>query len=195
MVGTIAESSRLLLIQTLLKGGGGSLDGKVDEEEAARQRGIAGMSPLVGLYYFAPVCALLNGFVALLVEMPWFDAADLYRVEVGTLALNSVVAFMLNVAGVFLVSASQTSPIQPTAPTPTHSLTRGTDRPNISTCNESHRDPQVHHTRRRVSRHLGDSGHIHPAHRLRDRAGRDVLLLAPAGRARPAGTRFPGVDR
>lgn len=112
MVGTIAESSRLLLIQTLLKGGGGggSLDGKTDEEEAAPQRGIARMSPLVGLYYFAPVCALLNGFVALLVEIPWFDVADLYRVGVSTLALNSVVAFMLNVAGVFLVSGSQTSP-------------------------------------------------------------------------------------
>lgn len=105
MVGTIAESSRLLLIQTLLKGGsGGSQDGKADEEEAAGRRGIAGMSPLVGLYYFAPACALLNGFVALLVEMPRFDVADLYRVGVSTLAVNSVVAFMLNVAGVFLVS-------------------------------------------------------------------------------------------
>lgn len=112
MFGTVAESSRLLLIQTLLKGGGSgsdSEDGKLDEEEAARRRGIAGMGPLVGLYYFAPVCALLNGFVALLVEMPRFDPADLYRVGVSTLALNSVVAFMLNVAGVFLVSGLQIS--------------------------------------------------------------------------------------
>lgn len=105
MIGTIAESSRLLLIQALLKGGGGeSQDGKVDVEEAVRRRGIAGMSPLVGLYYFAPVCALLNAFVALLVEIPRFHVADLHRVGVSTLALNSVVAFMLNVAGVFLVS-------------------------------------------------------------------------------------------
>lgn len=125
MVGTVAESARLLLIQALLKGGGGGgcgSDDDKDEEEGdqaatrrrqQQQRGssssIAGLSPLVGLYYFAPACALLNGLVALLVEMPWFDAADLYRVGVGTLALNSVVAFMLNVAGVFLVSGKTVS--------------------------------------------------------------------------------------
>lgn len=119
MVGTVAESARLLLIQALLKrgGGGGGSDDKDEEEgETAtrrqQQRGsshIAGLSPLVGLYYFAPACALLNGLVALLVEMPWFDAADLYRVGVGTLALKSVVAFMLNVAGVFLVSGKKVS--------------------------------------------------------------------------------------
>lgn len=108
MIGTIAESSRLLLIQTLLKGGG-SRGGREDEEAGTGQRGIVGMNPLVGLYYFAPVCALLNGFVALLVEMPQFEVADLYRVGVSTIALNSVVAFLLNVAGVFLVSQSQAS--------------------------------------------------------------------------------------
>lgn len=108
MVGTVAESCRLLLIQTLLKGGpqeGGEEVGSNNDEEgqAAGQRGIAGMNPLVGLYYFAPACAILNGLVALVVEMPRFDPEDLYRVGVSILALNSVVAFMLNVAGVFLV--------------------------------------------------------------------------------------------
>lgn len=109
--GTIAESSRLLLIQNLLKGRPreekDNVNGDDNDVEAAGQSGIAGMNPLVGLYYFAPVCALLNGLVALLVEMPGFDPADLQRVGVSTLGLNSVVAFLLNVAGVFLVSGRQ----------------------------------------------------------------------------------------
>lgn len=110
MIGTVAESSRLLLIQTLLKGGprddGDAGKGNGKEETVGQRSSLVGLNPLVGLYYFAPVCALLNGLVAVLVEMPRFEAEDLYRVGVSTLALNSVVAFLLNVAGVFLVSSS-----------------------------------------------------------------------------------------
>lgn len=105
MLGTVAESGRLLLIQSLLRGPQ-SPGKEVDEEEALCRRGIiAGMNPLVGLYYFAPVCAMLNGIVAFVVELRSFHvAADLYRVGFGMLGLNCVVAFMLNVSGVFLVS-------------------------------------------------------------------------------------------
>lgn len=103
MLGTVAESGRLLLIQSLLRGPQ-SPGKEIDEEEAVSRRGIAGMNPLVGLYYFAPVCAILNGIVAFAVELRTFQAADLYRVGFGMLGLNCVVAFMLNVSGVFLVS-------------------------------------------------------------------------------------------
>ena len=89
MAGTVAESTRLLLIQVLLKRG--------DDEGGFR------MDPLVGLYYYAPVCALLNGVVALAVEVPSFNWADLERVGLPVLGLNGLVAFMLNVASVFLV--------------------------------------------------------------------------------------------
>lgn len=97
MGGTLAESVRLLLIQNLL-----SKDGKGEGKGVNVVRGI-GMDPLVGLYYYAPVCAVLNGILALVVEMPSFDTADLRRVGWTTLGLNGLIAFMLNVASVFLV--------------------------------------------------------------------------------------------
>lgn len=106
VVGTIAESGRLLLVQTLLRGPRSSSD--TSDEESLSQKGIAGMSPLVGLYYFAPVCAVLNLFVAAMVEFKDFDFADLHRVGYTMLALNCLLAFTLNVAGVFLVSGLPT---------------------------------------------------------------------------------------
>ncbi|KAK8088721.1 hypothetical protein PG997_003682 [Apiospora hydei] len=86
--GTLAESMRLLLIEVLLKREAG--DG-------------ARMDPLVGLYYYAPVCAVLNGAVSLFTEVPRFNWMDLERVGVPTLGLNCLIAFMLNVASVFLI--------------------------------------------------------------------------------------------
>ncbi|KAK8020564.1 hypothetical protein PG990_005702 [Apiospora arundinis] len=86
--GTLAESMRLLLIEVLLKREAG--DG-------------VRMDPLVGLYYYAPVCAVLNGVVALFTEVPHFNWADLERVGLPTLGLNSLIAFILNVTSVFLI--------------------------------------------------------------------------------------------
>lgn len=102
VVGTIAESGRLLLVQTLLRGP--QTSGEASDEEALSRRGVAGMSPLVGLYYFAPVCAILNIFVALVVESRDFNFADVHRIGYSVLMLNCLLAFLLNVAGVFLVS-------------------------------------------------------------------------------------------
>jgi hypothetical protein len=90
MAGIITESCRLLLIQVLLKGEGESGGIKMD--------------PLVGLYYYAPICAVLNGVVALMFEFPTFKYEDFERVGVLMLLLNCLVAFMLNIASVFLVS-------------------------------------------------------------------------------------------
>lgn len=101
VVGTIAESGRLLLVQTLLRGPRSSND--LSDEESLSQKGIAGMSPLVALYYFAPACALLNLFVAAVVEFKELDLADLHRVGYGMLVLNCLLAFALNVASVFLI--------------------------------------------------------------------------------------------
>jgi hypothetical protein len=88
MGGTVAESLRLLMIQALLAEGEGGFK----------------MDPLVGLYYYAPVCAVLNGIVAMIVEVPKFRWGDLHQVGWAMLLLNGVVAFMLNVSSVFLVS-------------------------------------------------------------------------------------------
>ncbi|KAH8673660.1 triose-phosphate transporter family-domain-containing protein [Xylariales sp. PMI_506] len=87
MGGTVAESIRLLMIQALLSEGEGGLK----------------MNPLVGLYYYAPVCAVLNGAVAFFAEVPTFNWGDLERVGWSVLLLNGVIAFMLNVSSVFLI--------------------------------------------------------------------------------------------
>lgn len=64
------------------------------------------MSPLALLYYYAPVCALLNGLTAFIFEAPEFDWNDLNRVGVGMLALNGGLAFLLNLTSVLLVCIS-----------------------------------------------------------------------------------------
>ena len=62
------------------------------------------MDPLVSLHYYAPVCALINSLVLPFTEglAPFYELA-----RIGPLILisNACVAFLLNVAAVFLVGA------------------------------------------------------------------------------------------
>ncbi|KAL0960072.1 hypothetical protein HGRIS_011719 [Hohenbuehelia grisea] len=78
------EASRLVMIQVLLHG--------------------MKMDPLVSLHYYAPVCALIN-----LCFLPFTEGLepfyDLARIGPLILLSNAFVAFLLNVAAVFLVSA------------------------------------------------------------------------------------------
>ncbi|KAG2168020.1 hypothetical protein VTO58DRAFT_104053 [Aureobasidium pullulans] len=83
--GIIFEAIRLTMVQRLLS----SAEFKMD--------------PLVSLYYFAPACTIMNGVVALLVEVPSMSWADFDRVGYFTLLLNAMVAFGLNVSVVFLI--------------------------------------------------------------------------------------------
>lgn len=76
---------------------------KKEAQDEADAGAVAAMSPLVLLYYYAPVCAVLNCLTALVTEVPHFKAEDLSRVGIGMLALNGSVAFLLNVSSVFLV--------------------------------------------------------------------------------------------
>jgi drug/metabolite transporter (DMT)-like permease len=85
--GTVFEAVRLIMIQVLLSGDSGAQK----------------MDPLVSLYYYAPVCAVMNVLVAIPTELPRFDPADLSRAGYIFLLLNACVAFMLNVSSVFLV--------------------------------------------------------------------------------------------
>ncbi len=62
------------------------------------------MDPLVSLYYFAPVCAIMNSVASIIFELPSLTMQDIYNVGVFVLILNAFVAFMLNVSVVFLVS-------------------------------------------------------------------------------------------
>ncbi|KAH7008375.1 triose-phosphate transporter family-domain-containing protein [Ilyonectria destructans] len=83
--GTIFEAVRLVMIQVMLSGEGIRMD------------------PLVGLYYFAPVCAVMNIFVVAVTEAPTFQWDDLAKTGYGMLFLNASVAFLLNIVSVFLI--------------------------------------------------------------------------------------------
>ena len=79
------EATRLVLVQRLLS----SAEYKMD--------------PLVSLYYFAPVCAVMNGLTALVLEIPGMTMNNIYSVGIPMLITNAMVAFLLNVSVVFLV--------------------------------------------------------------------------------------------
>lgn len=62
------------------------------------------MDPMVSLYYFAPACAVINGALTLVVEVPKMSMDNIYNLGAGVLLSNALVAFGLNVAVVLLVS-------------------------------------------------------------------------------------------
>lgn len=84
--GVIFEALRLTMVQRLLS----SADYKMD--------------PLVSVYYFAPICAVMNLAVALIWEIPKVTMDQVYNVGLFTFFLNGLCAFLLNVSVVFLVS-------------------------------------------------------------------------------------------
>ncbi|KIW23384.1 hypothetical protein, variant [Cladophialophora immunda] len=83
--GITFEATRLVLVQRLLS----SAEFKMD--------------PLVSLYYFAPVCAVMNGVTALVLEIPNMSMQNVYDVGIFMLVANAMVAFLLNVSVVFLI--------------------------------------------------------------------------------------------
>lgn len=85
--GICFEAVRLVLVQSLLS----SAEYKMD--------------PLVSLYYFAPVCAVMNFCFALIFEIPKMSIAEVYSVGLWILFLNALIAFALNISVVFLVRA------------------------------------------------------------------------------------------
>ena len=85
--GIIFEATRLVMVDRLLN--------------AAEYK----MDPLVSLYYFAPICAAMNFCVALVFELPRIHIAEVYAVGLWTFFANATLAFLLNIAVVFLVRA------------------------------------------------------------------------------------------
>ena len=85
MGGLFFEAYRLALVQRLL-----STEG-------------SGMDPLVSLYYYSPVCALMIFVLALLAELPSLTIRDIHQVGLWTLTANAAIAFLLNVSSVLLV--------------------------------------------------------------------------------------------
>ncbi|GAB7351951.1 hypothetical protein MBLNU459_g2483t1 [Dothideomycetes sp. NU459] len=84
MGGIFFEAVRLVMIQRLL-----SADFKMDA--------------LVSLYYFAPICAILNGCLTLIFEAPRMTMDDFARVGYSILLLNAMAAFVLNFSSLMLI--------------------------------------------------------------------------------------------
>lgn len=83
--GIVFEAIRICLVQRLLNGSEFKMD------------------PLVSLYYFAPVCAVMNLTVALFWEVPKVTMTEVYAVGLWTFFANACCAFLLNVSVVFLI--------------------------------------------------------------------------------------------
>ncbi|KAI0876040.1 triose-phosphate transporter family-domain-containing protein [Hypoxylon argillaceum] len=83
--GLLFESIRVVLVQELLQGNGVNMD------------------PLVGLYYYAPISAATNLFIAWATEWPSFHGSAVAQVGVTMLALNAFIAFFLNVASMMVI--------------------------------------------------------------------------------------------
>ncbi|KAJ6004899.1 sugar phosphate/phosphate translocator [Penicillium herquei] len=83
--GIVFEATRLVMVQRLLS----SAEFKMD--------------PMVSLYYFAPICAIMNGSVALFLEVPRVTMEQIYGVGIWILIANAMIAFLLNVSVVFLI--------------------------------------------------------------------------------------------
>jgi hypothetical protein len=89
VIGIGFEATRLVMVQRLLS--------------AAEYK----MDPLVSLYYFAPVCALMNFCIFLGTEAWKITVPDIVEgAGLFTLLANACVAFGLNVSVVFLVRSS-----------------------------------------------------------------------------------------
>ena len=83
--GIFFEAFRLILVQRLLW--------------SAEYR----MDPLVSLYYFAPVCALMNFLIFLVFEASKLGMSEILKLGLLTLLANAALAFVLNISVVFLV--------------------------------------------------------------------------------------------
>lgn len=119
--GLVFEAIRICLVEKLLNG---------DEFK---------MDPLVSLYYFAPVCAVMNVLIALVMEVPSCTMAEIYNVGLTTFFLNASVAFLLNCSVVFLVNLQCPHPFIPT------SNTTSLDRQNFRPRPHPLRCPQRYH--------------------------------------------------
>ncbi|TID21997.1 Chitin synthase A [Venturia nashicola] len=85
VLGIVCEATRLAMVERLLS----SAEFKMD--------------PLVSLYYFAPACAIMNGLMFMILELPKISTEKILDLGVITLLLNASVAFCLNIAVVFLI--------------------------------------------------------------------------------------------
>ncbi|KAF2430906.1 glucose-6-phosphate/phosphate and phosphoenolpyruvate/phosphate antiporter [Tothia fuscella] len=61
------------------------------------------MDAMVSLYYYAPICTVMNLVASLLFEVPDISMQDIHNVGIANLFANALVAFLLNVSLVLLI--------------------------------------------------------------------------------------------
>ncbi|KEZ43068.1 Uncharacterized protein SAPIO_CDS5149 [Scedosporium apiospermum] len=61
------------------------------------------MDPLLSIYYYSPICAVLNFIVALIWDIPKVTAAEFANVGFFNFAISGMFAFFLNLAAVSLI--------------------------------------------------------------------------------------------
>ena len=143
------EATRLVMVQRLLS----SAEYKMD--------------PLVSLYYFAPVCGLMNSVVALILEVPSMTMANIYSVGIFMLVANAMVAFLLNVSVVFLVRELVKAK---------DIVLTFIDWQDLFSRSDIVRHPQRHPPRGLLHDDLGYTGQRYTILRLQHRARRSSLL-------------------
>lgn len=136
--GILFEAIRLVMVQQLLSGAEFKMD------------------PLVSLYYFAPICAIINAIIALGVEVPKMTLLQLQDVGFSVLLLNAVVAFLLNVSVVFLVSLIARYNSRCLSSSTDHTFL--TDRQDLVASNDPFRRSQRHPSRSGLYATLPRSG-------------------------------------
>ncbi|KAI4599886.1 hypothetical protein KJ359_001622 [Pestalotiopsis sp. 9143b] len=141
--GLVFESLRVVMVKNLISGGDG---------------GKNHMDPLVSLYYYAPVCALVNFIVAYAAERHEFSWSAVSNVGLGLLSANALVAFFLNVASVMLAN-----------------------REDLCIGPPPLRCPQKYPPGRRIGTDMGDCHHPTAGIWLQRRPGRDGLVQAHMG--------------
>lgn len=164
MIAVAFEAIRLVMTQVMLSEDGQKMD------------------PMVSLYYYAPVCAIMNSFLVWFTEMPTFKMEDFVRVGPTILVVNASVAFLLNLASLFLVSVFHPEPGGPSTNT-------CPDRKDKQLGADSDRHLQIYPPccRRGVS--LGLTDQLAPAIRLQfGRRGLFLLLCAIRNHTRTFGT-------
>lgn len=140
--GVVFEALRLSMVQRIL-----SAEYKMDA--------------LVSIYYYAPICALLNFLVALVFEIPKVTMEEVYHVGIPVFAVNGMIAFLLNFAAVSLVS-KPSPPVPFLTPSLASFLNSALDRQNLRGGPHSLRRPKGHTPRRRLHAHLGHQGQPSP---------------------------------
>jgi hypothetical protein len=128
------------------------------------------MDAMVSLYYYAPICTVMNFVASAIFEIPDMTMNDIYKVGIANLIANALVAFLLNVSLVLLVCYY--SPI----PLDTILTTNSLDRQNIVTRLNALRCPKRHPSGRGFNNDMGYTSNGNAILRLRRRSQWSCLL-------------------